>query len=74
MPPGVVLLSSMGWRLTLTDIRSYLHAPIALIQLYLLAAVLVVSCFPTEVRKSAREPARVLDVSHADASEFWDPT
>ena len=30
-------------------------------------STLVASCFPTEVRKSAREPARALDVIQADA-------
>ena len=33
-------------------------------------STLVASCFPMEVRKFAREPARVLDASHADAIEF----
>ena len=31
---------------------------------------LAASCFPMEVRKSARAPARALDASHAAAIEF----
>ena len=69
---GVVLLSSLGWRLT-PDRHKIVFACAYNFDIIPLAgscSTLVASCFPMEVRKFARAPARALDASHAAAIEF----
>ena len=62
----------MGWRLN-PDRHKIVFACAYKFDIIPLAgscSTLVASCFPMEVRKFARAPARALDASHAAAIEF----